>query len=149
MSDEKGVRSSSFLSFAQIEIENLKEESSHEPGSEVDRGDKLICHIGHYRAIKNTYGIAIEKERLRDETLLKARYAKEEERELLEREALKYAAEHSFFMALFWMEIKKRVEESHPDVWVKGIGIRKGWKVVYTNQTDLLSLDFLRRIIGD
>ncbi len=146
------ARDGSYLSFSFIEIENARGEDSHEPRQEMERGEEFICHLGNYNSIRNTYSVAIGKEKLRDEAVLKARYlakVDEDERESLQKEIMKCHAEHEFFMDLFWMEVKKRLEENHPDVWVRGIGMRKGWKVVYTDAGKSINLlDLVRRILG-
>lgn len=126
-----------------MEINNISLEGAPEPQTELSEEDHVVGEATE--EMKRLYAAAQNWERQAAEAYVAARYEPDDEKK---RQHAVYAAsmanKSSVTMDIFWIEATDAF-----DLWGKiGIGIRKGWQIVWQDRSDVSLLDVLGGLLG-
>lgn len=131
----------SLLDVIKIELENMSTESMIEPTTELSEQDNVVGEIG--TDLKKLYSLAIQWDKEAIGALVAARYVgKASQCNNLIKKATELRKKSEILLEIFWVSIKDAFE-----LWDKPtIGIRTGWKVVWSEHELDQTLDV---IIGE
>jgi hypothetical protein len=116
-----------WLDIIKMELENLDLEGLLEPTTEVGAKDHVVGEAD--TDLKRLYGLAMQWDKTAIESLVAARYVNNREhQEHHVEKATELHKKSELLMEIFWASIKDSF-----DLWQKpSVGIRKGWKVVWS-----------------
>jgi len=116
-----------WLDIVKMELENLDSKVLLEPTSEVQPKDHVVGEADP--DLKRVYGLAMQWEKTAIEMVVAVRYVNNranQEQTIHKADELKKKSE--ILMDIFWTSLKDSF-----DLWQRpSVGIRKGWKVVWT-----------------
>jgi len=133
-----------WLDIVKMELEMLSPEGQTEPHNEVGLKDHVVGEAEP--EVRKLYQLALRWERTAIESLVAARYINDRRRQEQDVERASMLRKKSeMLMDIFWTSLK-----DHYDLWGKSeIGIRKGWKVVWSEVEVPPIIDALRNFFGD
>lgn len=116
-----------YLDRIRAEIDSMAVKGVAEPGFEVGPTDHVVGEVSDdlkkvLRLIRNEYEEAVNLSEQAQTTLVE-----EQTRILLARAAMAHR-KHEFLMELLWLSLQEEF-----GLWGKNVGIRKGWKVVWSD----------------
>lgn len=102
-----------------------------EPFGDVKENDHVVGETDD--ELKRLYELAIQYEKSGFESFLAAQHAKTKENfEYHAKKAMEFHKKHEILIADFWISIRDSF-----DLWIKSsVGIRKGWKVVWSDEEE-------------
>lgn len=116
-----------WLDIVRMELENLDPKFLPEPTTEVGSRDHVVGEAD--TDLKRLYALAMQWDKAAIESLVAARYINNrEDQEHLVEKAAEIRRKSELLMEIFWVSLK-----DYFDLWRKpSVGIRKGWKVVWS-----------------
>lgn len=133
---------SRWMSAVLKELEGLNQKGLLEPKTEVGPTDHVVGEANV--EIRKLYGLAMQTSRRSAESIVSAQYdINRETQEHHAAKAVELRKKAELLMEIFWVSIKDQF-----DLWQKpSVGIRKGWKVVWSEPGPDSILDLLGTIL--
>lgn len=132
-----------FVDLILMDVQLVEEKGLIEPQAEPGSGDHVVGTAGP--ELQKLYSLALTWEKAATEAILAARYSTTKVN--LNQTAVKITQlreKAKILMEIFWISLKDAF-----NLWDKeSVGIRKGWKVVWTNPQSPSIGDILGQIFG-
>ncbi|MCL4392308.1 hypothetical protein M1413_03175 [Patescibacteria group bacterium] len=132
-----------WFDIVKAEVDSVDEKNLFEPLAEIEDGDHEIGEAD--MDLKRLYSLAIKWQKSSMELMVAAQYVNNrEDQEYKIKKAKELGQKSKLLVEIFWTSIKEMY-----NVWHKpSIGIRKGWKIVWSEPVEPPIPGFLKDLFG-
>lgn len=135
---------STWLDFIKIELDNLDLEQIHKPAGEVGSSDHEVGEADE--ELKRLYGLWMQLARTADEARVAMRYAQTQaELDVYAVTAFELITKAEIVRDIFWASVRSQF-----DLWDKSsVGVRREWKIVWSEEETPQIISILRQILEE